>query len=275
MNDRITFEITDGVADVRLVRSDKMNALDDKMFTAIAEVGEQLRNSSEVRAVVLSGTGKAFCAGLDMGNFSEMVADSHPDENSSELPKPHREPLATRSHGIANYLQYAVWMWRDLPMPMIAAVHGVAFGGGFQLALAADMRYAAPDTRFSIMEIKWGLVPDMAGTQLMRHLAREDVVRELSYTGRIFSAQEALEYGFITRISGDPLALALSTAREIATKNPEAIRGNKQLFNAANYLSVEDGLLMESTVQDRVMGTPNQKEAVKAALEKRTANFTN
>ncbi|MDF1644056.1 MAG: crotonase/enoyl-CoA hydratase family protein [Pseudomonadales bacterium] len=275
MNDRITFEITDGVADVRLVRSDKMNALDDKMFSAITEVGEQLRNSPEVRAVVLSGEGKAFCAGLDMGNFSEMVADSHPDESSSKQPKLNREPLATRSHGITNYLQYAVWMWRDLPMPVIAAVHGVAFGGGFQLALAADMRYAAADTRFSIMEIKWGLVPDMAGTQLMRHLAPEDIVRELSYTGRVFSAQEALEYGFITRISGDPLALALSTAREIATKNPEAIRGNKQLFNAANYLSVEDGLLMESAVQDSVMGTPNQKEAVMAALEKRTANFTN
>ena len=280
MNDRITLEITDGVADVRLVRSDKMNALDDKMFAAITEVGEQLRNSPEVRAVVLSGAGKAFCAGLDMGNFSEMVADGIPDEDSSEQskpkpkPKPKREPLATRSHGITNYLQYAVWMWRDLPMPVIAAVHGVAFGGGFQLALAADMRYAAPDTRFSIMEIKWGLVPDMAGTQLMRHLAREDIVRELSYTGRIFSAQEALEYGFITRISDDPLSLALSTAHEIATKNPEAIRGNKQLFNAANYLSAEAGLLMESAVQDNVMGTPNQKEAVMAALEKRTARFT-
>ena len=274
MDDRITFEVNDGVADVRLVRCDKMNALDSKMFSAITETGEQLRNLPEVRAVVLSGEGRAFCAGLDMGNFSDMVATGNSDEDSANQPENRNEPLATRSHGITNYLQHAVWMWRNLPMPVIAAVHGVAFGGGFQLALGADIRYAAPDTRFSIMEIKWGLVPDMAGTQLMRHLAREDIVRELSYTGRIFSAQEALEYGFVTRISDDPLALAMDTAREIAAKNPQAIRGNKRLFNAANYLSAEAGLLMESEIQDNVMGAPNQKEAVKAILENRTANFT-
>ncbi|MBV1916419.1 MAG: crotonase/enoyl-CoA hydratase family protein [Pseudomonadales bacterium] len=274
MEDRITLEITDGVADVRLVRSNKMNALDSGMFSAITEVGEKLCSLPEVRVVVLSGTGKAFCAGLDMGNFSDMVADGNPNEDSNDQPKPQPEPLVTRSHGIANYFQHAVWMWRDLPMPVIAAVHGVAFGGGFQLALGADIRYAAPNTRFSIMEIKWGLVPDMAGTQLMRHLAREDIVRELSYTGRIFSAQEALEYGFVTRIVDDPLALAFDTAREIASKNPQAIRGNKRLFNAANYLSAEAGLLMESEVQDGVIGMPNQKEAVTAVLEERSAHFT-
>ena len=273
MDNRITIEVIDGIADVRLVRSNKMNALDSSMFSAITEIGEKLCNLPEVRVVVLSGTGKAFCAGMDMGNFSNMVADGDPKKDSSDQSRPEPEPFATRSHGIANHFQHAVWMWRDLPMPVIAAVHGVAFGGGFQIALGADIRYAAPDTRFSIMEIKWGLVPDMASTQLMRHLAREDIVRELSYTGRIFSAQEALEYGFVTRIVDDPLALAFDTAREIATKNPQAIRGNKQLFNAAHYLSAEAGLLMESEIQDSVMGTPNQKEAVAAVLDKRSANF--
>lgn len=278
MDDRITLNITNGIADVRLVRSAKMNALDSEMFTAITKVGEQLRNAANVRVVVLSGAGRAFCAGLDMGNFSAMVSDNDSTETTNDEsksdPKPKKEPLTARTHGITNYLQYAVWMWRDLPIPVIAAVHGVAFGGGFQMALGADIRYAAPDTRFSIMEIKWGLVPDMAGTQLMRHLAREDIVRELSYTGRIFTAQEALEYGFVTRICEDPLSAALETAAEIATKNPEAIRANKQLFNAANYLSAEAGLLMESEVQEAVIGRPNQKEAVNASLEKRSANFT-
>jgi enoyl-CoA hydratase/carnithine racemase len=182
--------------------------------------------------------------------------------------------LADRTHGIANGPQAAAWAWRELPVPVIAAVHGVAFGGGFQVCLAADMRYAAPDTRFSVMEIKWGLVPDMAGTQLMKTLARDDVIRELTYTGRIFSAQEALEYGFVTRIAEDPLALALETAAEIAARNPEAQRASKRLFNAAHRLTPAEGLLMESREQDAIIGGPNQVEAVMAELEKRPARFS-
>ncbi|MBL4584696.1 MAG: enoyl-CoA hydratase/isomerase family protein [Pseudomonadales bacterium] len=159
-----------------------------------------------------------------MSSFSNMAADNNSEENLQESaankPPQRSEPLVTRTHGIANYVQYAVWMWRNLPMPVIAAVHGVAYGSGFQIALRADIRYAAPEPRFSIMEIKWGIVPDMAGTQLMRHLAREDIVSELAYTGRIFTAQQALEYGFITRISENPLAATFETAKEIATKTP-------------------------------------------------------
>src|SRR5271154_3416543 len=198
MNDRVTISIEDGVADVRMVRVDKMNALDNAMFEALVGAGERLKTEKGVRAVVLSGEGRAFCAGLDMGNFGRMAEGPRSGETASA------EELSRRTHGIANRAQYAVWVWRDIPVPVIAAVHGVAFGGGFQLALGADMRFVAPDARMAVLEIKWGLVPDMAGTQLMRHLVREDVVRELTYTGRIFSGEEAGQLGFATRVTADP-----------------------------------------------------------------------
>ena len=158
-------------------------------------------------------------------------------------------------------------------MPVIAAVHGVAFGGGFQLALGADMRYVAPDTRMAVLEIKWGLIPDMAGTQLMRHLAREDVVRELTYTGRIFSGVEAKEYGFATRLCDDPRAEALATAHEIAAKNPHAVRAGKRLLNAAVIVSPGEGLMQETVEQVALIGSPNQVEAVRSSLEKRDGAY--
>ena len=181
--------------------------------------------------------------------------------------------FAARTHGVANRAQYAVWGWRELPVPVIAAVHGVAFGGGFQLMLGADMRYIAPDTKLSIMEIKWGLVPDMAGTQLMRHLVREDIVRELTYTGRIFSGEEAGRIGFATRVTADPRAEALAVAREIAGKNPEAIRAAKRIYNDAVYQDAEAGLTAESVEQLKLIGSPNQVEAVMANLQKRDPAF--
>jgi enoyl-CoA hydratase/carnithine racemase len=268
MDGRVAVEISDGVAHVRMVRGDKMNALDNRMFEALRETGRALSEDNAVRAVVLSGEGRAFCAGLDMANFAGMLEPDRPPRG--KLPS----TLADRTHGIANGPQAAAWVWRELPVPVIAAVHGVAFGGGFQVCLGADIRYAAPDARFSVMEIKWGLVPDMAGTQLMKDLARDDVVRELTYTGRIFSAEEALSYGLVTRIVEDPLALALETAAEIAARNPQAQRANKRLLNAARHLSPADGLLMESREQDAIIGSPNQVEAVMAELEKRRANFS-
>ena len=273
MEDRISMEVNEGVAHVKLIRSDKMNALDSRMFQALAEVGEKIANNSDIRVVVLSGEGKAFCAGLDMGNFAAMASAGDSDGDDKAGGSDVASKLETRTHGIANSPQHAAWLWRELPVPVIAAVHGVALGGGFQVCLGADMRYAAPGTRFSVMEIKWGLVPDMAGTQLMRHLAREDIVRELSYTGRIFEAEEALQYGLVTRVCEDPLADALETARYIATRNPDAIRANKRIFNEANYLSAADGLMMESVEQDAIIGTQNQIEAVMAEMEKRPANF--
>src|SRR6267154_3971968 len=186
MEQRVAISISDGIADVRLVRADKMNALDAAMFEAIVTATERLAHEKGVRAVVLSGEGKAFCAGLDMGSFAAMKQDGDA--------VPGVRDLTNRTHGIANRPQQCAWQWRELPVPVIAAVHGVAFGGGFQIALGADMRYATADTRFSVMEIKWGLVPDLSGTQLMRHLAREDVVRELTYTGRVFNGTEAQQF---------------------------------------------------------------------------------
>jgi len=267
MDDRVTVEIFEGVADVRMVRGDKMNALDNRMFEALRETARELGENKSVRAVVLSGDGRAFCAGLDMGNFADMA---NPDQSADVTSS---GKLADRTHGIVNHLQAAAWAWRELPVPVIAAVHGVAYGGGIQVCLGADMRYAAPGTRFSVMEIKWGLVPDLAGTQLMKTLARDDMIRELTYTGRIFSAEEALEYGLITRIADNPLALALQTAAEIASKNPDAQRANKRLLNAAHDLSNADGLLSESVEQDAILGSANQIEAVMAELEKRPAKY--
>jgi enoyl-CoA hydratase/carnithine racemase len=244
-----------------------MNALDDAMFEALIETGAALAADPGVRAVVLSGEGRAFCAGLDMGNFGRMA-------NGGGAPGG-RARLAERTHGIANRAQQAVWAWRLCPAPVIAAVHGVAFGGGFQLALGADIRIVHPETRMSIMEVKWGLVPDMGGTPMMRALAREDVVRELCYTGRIFSGGEALGLGFATRVSADPHGDALALGREIAGRSPDAVRGAKEILNALGDADDADALLRESVVQDRVIGRPNQVEAVMAALEKRAPRFAN
>ncbi len=265
MNDRVTLTIDQGVADVRLVRADKMNALDEAMFDALIETGTRLKTEGGVRAVVISGEGRAFCAGLDMGNFQRTAAaggETRPDGR-----------LIARSNGIANRPQYAAWVWREVPVPVIAAVHGVAFGGGFQVMLGADIRYAAPDTRFSVMEVKWGLVPDMAGTILMRSLVRDDVIRELTYTGRIFEASEAERLGLVTRITADPRTAALETAREIAGKNPDAIRAAKRMFNALPLATDADGLMTESREQTALGGSPNQVEAVMAQLQKRAPNF--
>jgi len=267
MSDRVSVTITDGVADVRLVRADKMNALDAAMFEALVKTTERLANEKGVRAVVLSGEGKAFCAGLDMGRFAAMK-----ESGGNGIPGGEFRDLTKRTHGQANAAQQAVWGWRMLPVPVIAAVHGVAFGGGCQLALGADIRLMAPDAKMSIMEIKWGLVPDMAGTPILATLLRDDVLRELTYTGRIVAAQEAVSIGLATKIVDDPYQAALEMAREIAGKNPDAVRAAKRMMNK---LSVDPGpaLLAESVEQQKLIGSPNQTEAVRANMEKRAPNF--
>jgi enoyl-CoA hydratase/carnithine racemase len=275
MEDRVKLSIESGVADVRLVRADKMNALDDAMFEALIATGERLKTERGVRAVVLSGEGRAFCAGLDVGNFARMgeakpASGDGPGSGGGARPGGR---LAARTHGIANRPQYAAWVWREVPVPVIAAVHGVAFGGGFQVMLGADLRYLAPDTRLSVMEIKWGLVPDMAGMQLMRHLAREDVIRELVYTGRVFSAEEALGLGFATRLCDDPRAAALETAHEIAGRSPDAVRAAKRILGRSLDVGAAGVLLAESEEQDALIGSANQIEAVRANLQKRTPAF--
>ena len=267
MEDRVSISIKDGIADVRLVRADKMNALDQAMFEALVAATDRLSKEKSVRVVVLSGEGRAFCAGLDMGRFAAMK-----EKGGNGVPGAESRDLTKRTHGQANFPQQAVWGWRQLPVPVIAAITGVAFGGGFQLALGADIRLMAPDARMSIMEIKWGLVPDMAGTPILATLVRDDILRELTYTGRIFSAQEALSYGLATRVCDDPRAAAFEIAREIAGKSPDAIRAAKRMLNE---LSVDPGpaLLAESVEQQKLLGSPNQTEAVRANMEKRAPRF--
>lgn len=266
MEQRITVTITDGVADVRLNRADKMNALDQAMFDALIATGIRLKTEPGLRAVVISGEGRAFCAGLDMGRFEKM-ADASTPAVSNEM------RLGTRTYGIANGAQYACTVWREVPVPVIAAVHGVAFGGGFQVALGADLRFVTPDTRMSVMEIKWGLVPDMAGALLMRELARADVIRELTYSGRIFSGTEAAQLGFATRVCDNPYDDAMAFAREIAGKNPDAIRAGKRLLALAQEGTPAEILQAESTEQIALLGSANQVEAVAANLQKRAPQF--
>src|ERR1700689_4630257 len=267
MDNRVSVSISEGVADVRLVRADKMNALDAAMFEGLVAARARLSREKGLRAVVLSGEGRSFCAGLDMGRFAAMKQGGGNGIAGNEA-----RDLTTRTPGLANFPQQAGGGWRQLPVPVIAAIQGVAFGGGFQLALGADMRFLAPDARMSIMEIKWGLVPDMAGTPILASLVRDDILRELTYTGRIFSAQEALSYGLATRICDDPRAAAFEVAREIAGKSPDAIRAAKRMLSK---LSVDPGpaLTAESVEQQRLLGSPNQTEAVRANIEKRAPRF--
>jgi enoyl-CoA hydratase/carnithine racemase len=266
---RIRVTVVDGVADVRLDRADKMNALDPAMFDALVDTGRDLISRPGLRAVVLSGEGRAFCAGLDMGRFEKMAAKP----GDGGMGTSHEMRLGPRSHGLSNGPQYAVTVWRDIPVPVIAAVHGVAFGGGFQLALGADIRLVAPDTRMSVMEIKWGLVPDMGGALLMRALARADVIRELTYTGRVFDGTEAMSLGFATRLCADPRAEALAMAREIAGRSPDAIRAGTRLLQVAEAAPAATVLQAESDEQIRLLGSANQVEAVSANLQKRAPVF--
>ncbi len=262
-SDRVTIEIADGVAEVTLNRPDKLNALDPAMFEAIIAAGEDLSRTAGVRAIVLAGAGKGFCAGLDKETFASFVTKSAPAMGD----------ITKRTHGIANTWQQAAYVWRTLPIPVVAAIHGVALGGGFQIALGADIRYVAADARLAIMEIKWGIVPDMGGIALMRELARADVIRELAMTGRIFSGADALTYGFATSLHADPLQAARSTAREIAARNPEAVRAIKRLLNAASDNAEAAILLAELKEQAALIGSPNQIEAVRAGMEGRPGHF--
>jgi len=274
MENRVLIDIQDHIAHVRLNRPDKMNALDDAMFEAINDAGEQLKSNRDIRAVVLSGEGRAFCAGLDMGNFANMASGKPNDATAkSESATDNLGRLERRTHGLANRAQYTSWVWRELPVPVIAALHGVVFGGGCQISIGADMRFAAPGTKICIMEMRWGLVPDMGATPYLPHLLRDDVLRELTYTNRIIEAEEAQALGLVTRVIANPIEAALQTAAEIAARNPEAVRAAKRILNNAPFQNPQDILLAESREQDKLIGRPNQVEAVMANLEKRAPQF--
>ena len=272
MNDRVTYTIDNGVADVRMNRPDKMNALDGAMFAALVRVGEELSKNAEVRAVVLSGEGRAFCAGLDFGSFQAMAGG----DGARILPEGTDPEDPSKIPGrITHQGQQAAWVWQEMPVPVIAAVHGVALGGGCQIALGADIRYVTSDAQMSVLEIRWGLIPDMTGTQTLIRLVGLDVAKELTFSGRMVRGDEAVALGLATRVSENPLADALAFAHEIAGRSPDAVRGAKALLNAAGTDSVADGLKRERQVIRSLIGSPNQVEAVKAWFEKRPANYTN
>jgi enoyl-CoA hydratase/carnithine racemase len=166
-----------------------------------------------------------------------------------------------------------VYGWTEMPVPVIAAVHGHALGGGIQLALGADIRIVAPDAKLSVLEIRWGLVPDMTGTQALVNLVGLDVAKELTFTGRTVSGEEAVALGLCTRLSDDPRAEALALAAEIAQKSPDAIRGAKRLFNSAPKVSTAEGFAQEREEIGRLIGSANQVEQITAFFEKREPNF--
>lgn len=265
MSDRVTISVDEGgVADVRLNRPDKLNALDPAMFEALVAAGDEVAATKGVRAVVLSGEGRAFCAGLDFASFQ---AAAEPGQKSA------RSLFDRSGASPANHAQRAAWVWNEVPVPVIAAVHGVAYGGGLQIALAADLRIVAPDAKLSVRELHWGLIPDMSATQTLRHLVRLDVARELTYTARIVPGDEAVALGLATRTSAAPREDAFAVAREIASRNPDAIRAAKRLLSEATVGSVADGLRLEEALQKSVIGQPNQVEQVRANLEKRAPEF--
>ncbi len=260
MSERVELSIDQGVAQVRLNRPEKKNALDPDMFAALDDTLTRLEGEPDLRSVVISGSGGAFCAGLDVASFA----------NAPDLIPSLMRPLPGRDHNLA---QRIAWGWRELPVPVIAALEGEVLGGGLQIALAADLRIAAPDTRLSVMEIRWGLIPDMSASQTLRWLVRSDVARELTYTGRIVDADEALAVGLVTRVEADPLSAAGKLAREIAGRSPDAIRAAKALFNGAWSESTADALQREARLQTGLFGKPNQAEAVTANFERRAPVF--
>lgn len=258
MSDLVTISVVDHVADVRFNRPDKYNALSFDMITAMAGAINRLAKEPGVRAVVVSGEGKGFCAGLDVENFAALQsAEGNPFPDLRDRYENH----------ITNIFQHIAYGWKELPMPVIAAIHGVALGGGCQIALGADIRFCTPDAKLSLMEMRWGMFPDMSATQTLRDLVPIDVAKELIFTGKTIRGEEAGRLNLVTHVCEKPYEEAMGLAKEIASKNPDAVRAAKKLLNDVWHGDAARGLLMESELMMTVMGTPNQLEAV-------SANFT-
>ena len=273
---RVRVDHDAGVAHVRLTRPDKRNALDGAMFQAIAQAGERLKNDLSVRAVVVSGDGPSFCAGLDFGSFQAMGsggngsggngAGGNGSQNGADIG-------AMVEGRITHLAQQICWVWQEVPVPVVAALAGHALGGGMQLALGADIRIAHPDTKLSMREVHWGLIPDMTGTLMLSRLVRDDVMKDLVFTGRILPASEGAALGLVTRLSNDPVADALAVAREIAGRSPEAVRGAKRLINRLSNAGAAEHFAAEREIIFKLIGSPNQVEAITANFENRAPKF--
>lgn len=269
MSERVIVSINDGIAEVRFNRPDKRNALDREQFAAIAEAGESLKTAEGVRVVVLVGEGESFCAGLDFAMFSGLAGGEPADDQGDR-----GNPGVVADGRITHLGQQVCWVWQELPMPVIAAVHGHALGGGFQIAMGADIRIGHPGTKWSVREVHWGLVPDMTGTFVLSRLVRSDIARDLTYTGRVIDGREAYELGLVTRLSDSPYDDAMALAQEIAGRSPGAVRGAKALFNRMFTEGAAEQFAMEREVIFDQIGTANQIEAVMANMERRAPDFS-
>jgi len=275
VNDRVTISVVDGIADVKMNRADKRNALDNAMFTSLSAAGEYLKTLDGLRVVVLSGDGASFCAGLDFSSFAQMaeagVSDNKAVNKAGEKSNMNAGTMADGR--ITHMAQQVCWVWQEVPVPVIAAVHGHALGGGIQIALGADIRIVHPDTQLSVREVHWGLIPDMTGTLMLSRLVRPDIVKNLVFTARVFSGHEAHEMGIATQLSQDVHADAMTMAREIAGRSPEAVRGAKKLINLLANSGAAEQFAAERATIGELIGTANQAEAVMSHFEKRPPNF--
>jgi len=263
MTETVLSQIEDGIATVTLNRPAKKNAMSFDMMRALVETGKSLAATQGLQAVILTGADHCFCAGIDLQSLMSMAP------RMDEI----RDKILNPPEGeVANEFQAPVTLWSTLPVPVIAALEGVAYGAGAQLALGADFRIAAPDARFSIMEAKWGLIPDMGISQSLPKLMRADIAMELIMTGRVLGAAEAQNIGLITKLSDDPLAEAMTLARTLCTKSPDALAAAKKLVNGT-WGCGEAGLRLEAELQAAIIGQPNQMEMVMAAMGKREARF--
>jgi len=268
VTERVKVDLNEGVAHVRLNRPEKKNALDAGMFDGLLGAARNLRDDTSVRAVVLSGEGDSFSSGLDVSSLGEMASgDLDPESDSI------REATRDLSRDGANRAQQLAWLWQELPVPVIAAVKGVAYGGGLHIALGADIRFIAPDARVAFVEILWGLVPDLSGTQALRRLVPVDVAKKLIFTGEVISGERAVALQLATELSDDPVADAIALAQLIAQRSPDAIRAAKHLLNTSGLVPLDEGLANEFRASAGLMGGKNQVEAVMAKLQRRPAHF--
>lgn len=261
VTERVTVSVREHVAEVTLNRPEKHNALDLAMFEDLAAAGDALAADSSVRAVVLTGAGENFCAGIDTSLFAAGPGAIDPALLDPQVPSP------------ANLFQRAAYVWREVPVPVLCAITGVAYGAGLQIALGADLRYARADAKFAIMEIRWGLIPDMAITTTLARCMPADRLKDLAFTGRVVDGTEAERLGMITSIHEDPLSVARSAARAVAGSSPDAIRAIKRLFDESRGMADAAALCLEADLQRYILGRANHVEAIRANIERRLPDF--
>jgi enoyl-CoA hydratase/carnithine racemase len=268
MNDALLITSEKHVAHVQLNRPDAHNAIESGIMNGLIDFGRTMLDPGDTRVIVLSGAGKSFCAGLDMSAFGEMMSGDLSGEREDVS-----EALDDISPGGANRAQQLGWLWQEIPIPVIAAVHGAALGGGLNLALGADIRFVHPAAKLGFVEITWGLLPDMSATQSLRRLTGLDRMKELVMSGRKFSGEQALQYGLATELSETPLEDAMAMAQVIAGRNPDAVRTAKRLLNNSALVDVASGLAEEAAATRTLLGSPNQLEAISAQFEGREPVF--